>query len=226
MKDEEKQSKSQNQPEKKNCKHGQNKNCDCKHEKHDDCGCHGGENCECHGEHHSAEETQKQYQELFNSLTAALGEAEKQLKKAHDEILDNQRLAVSYKKDLERYKERNKNIETDAKNNATECVAAKIIPILDQFETALSAATETAETKGYQMIYTGLKKVVEDLGISEIAALGEKFDSNFHNAVSKASVKDKSKDGVVTAVYQKGYKLNSTDKIIRYAMVEIGEYIK
>ena len=140
--------------------------------------------------------------------------------------MDNQRIAVTYKKDLERYKERNANIQEEAQNNAVETVANELIPIIDQFETALKATQQTPERKGFEMIYASLKKSVTDLGIAEIDALGKTFDTNYHNAVSKTGVSDKKKDGVVTAVYQKGYYLIKTNKVIRYAMVEIGEYVK
>lgn len=209
------------------CTTEHNCGCDCNHEEHcecgDDCNCHGEDHKHCHCNH---ETSQEEYQKLFTELQLALIEGEKQLQKARNEAMDNQRIAVSYKKDLERYKERNANIETDAQNNAVENVATKLVPILDQFETALSATANTAERKGFEMIYAGLKRAVADLGIAEINALGQNFDSNYHNAVNKTATKDKSKDGKVIAVYQKGYYLTKTNKIIRYAMVEIGEYVK
>ena len=215
------------------CTTEHNCGCDCNHEEN---GCHCGDDCHCHDDgecncnhddcHCHNEPSQEEYQKLFTELQLALIEGEKQLQKAHNEAMENQRIAVSYKKDLERYKERNANIETDAQNNAVENVAAKLVPILDQFETALSATADTAERKGFEMIYAGLKRAVADLGVAEISALGQDFDSNYHNAVNKTAIKDKSKDGKVTAVYQKGYYLTKTNKIIRYAMVEIGEYVK
>lgn len=201
--------------------------CNCKKEK--DCGCHGegGDNCTC-GDHCDCDHgmTAEEVQKVFNELQNAIVEADKEIKKTREEMLNNQRIAVSYKKDLERYKERNKNIETEAKDAATENVAVQIIPIIDQFERALAVPQNDDIKKGYNMIYASLVKMVEGLGISEIEALGKDFDSNFHSAVSKIQTKDKSKNGKVTTVYQKGYKLNSNNKIIRYAMVEVSEYTK
>lgn len=226
-----------------NCTTEHNCGCDCNHEEHecncgDDCHCHNGgecncnhDDCHCHDEDHEHchchhEPSKEDYQKLFAELQYALIEGEKQLQKARNEATDNARIAASYKKDLERYKERNANIETDAQNSAVENVAAKLVPVLDQFETALAATANTAERKGFEMIYAGLKRAVTDLGVAEIDALNQEFDSNYHNAVNRAATKDKTKDGKVTAVYQKGYYLTKTNKIIRYAMVEIGEYVK
>ena len=223
------------------CKCTTEDSCNCNHSYHEchcgenedggeHCNCEGDCNCEANNQHNHChchnKPAEEEYQKLFTELQYALVEGEKQLQKARNEALDNQRIAVSYKKDLERYKERNANIEVDAKNNAVENVASKLIPILDQFEAALDNTEDTPERKGFEMIYADLKRVVVDLGIAEIEALDKEFDSNYHNAVNKSATKDKNKDGCVTAVYQKGYYILATNKIIRYAMVEVGEYVK
>ena len=201
------------------CECGCNQGEECKCEEHEhDCGC-ADHNCDCH-----KEPTIEDYQKAFDQFEKALIKVDGELAKAKQEAEANQRLAVTYKKDLERFRERNKNIEEESKLAAIENVATKIIPILDQFEVALSGGGDEATKKGYQMIYAGLSKTIEDMGIKPIEALGEKFDSNLHSAVSKVQTKDRSKDGVVTAVYQKGYKLN--EKVIRYATVEIAEWTK
>ena len=202
--------------------------CGCKHEHchcGDDCDCDDEDNCGCGCNHHK-QPTEEDIRKVFIELQNALVLSERELQKAKTEAMDNQRIAISYKKDLDRYKERNANIQEEAVNNAVESVAIKIVPILDQFETALKVAQSSADTKGFELIYSGLKRIVEDLGVAEINSLGAEFDADFHNAVSKVGVSDPAKDGKVTAVYQKGYYLTKTNKIIRYAMVEIGEYQK
>lgn len=236
----------------KDCGCGE-ENCTCGEDCHctpeDNCGCHCGENadctcgedchckdnCDCQDDQHQKHKkhcncgekpTDEEIKEMFAQMQYALMQADKELQKAKNDAMDNQRIAVSYKKDLERFKERNANIEVDAQNTATENIAKVLVPIIDQFETALASTKESAERKGFEMIYGALKRAVEDLGIAEINAKNTPFDSNYHNAVNRIKVKDKKLDGVVTNVYQKGYYLKNTNKIIRYAMVEIGEYIK
>ena len=201
------------------CKGG-SKKCKCKCHEHE-CHCHehDHEHCDC-----NHEPTIEDYQKAFDQFEQTLIKVDAELTKAKQEAEDNQRIAISFRKDLERYKERNKNIEEEAKANAIVHIANELIPILDQFEMALAGGGDENTKKGYQMIYVGLKKSIENLGITEIAALDMPFDSNYHSAVSKCQTTDQAKDGVVTAVYQKGYKLN--DKVIRYAQVEIGEYTK
>ena len=200
------------------CKNGEE--CKCDHEHDHDCDC-SHEHCDC-----NHEPTAEDYQRAFDQFEQALIKVDADLKKAKQDAEENQRIAVAYKKDLERFKERNKNIEIDAKNSAIENVAMQIIPVIDQFEQALGVTKDSNEKKGFEMIYLHLTRIVQGLGITEINALGQPFDSNLHSAVSKTKVKKKEKDGIVTAVYQKGYKLNYNDKIIRYATVEVGEYTK
>ena len=61
-------------------------------------------------------------------------------------------------------------------------------------------------------------QTIEKLGITEIEALGHKFDPNVHNAVMH--VEDESfGENEVVEVFQKGFKLN--DKVIRFAMVKV-----
>ena len=56
------------------------------------------------------------------------------------------------KKDFERFKERNKNIEAEAKTKAAENVAKQILPILDNFDQAMAHVDESV-MKGFEMIY-------------------------------------------------------------------------
>ena len=68
------------------------------------------------------------------------------------------------------------------------------------------------------MTMVQFNQTLEKLGITEIEALGQKFDPNVHNAVMH--VEDESfGENEVVEVFQKGFKLN--DKVIRFAMVKV-----
>ena len=56
------------------------------------------------------------------------------------------------------------------------------------------------------------------LGITEIPALGEKFDPNIHNAVMHVDDEEKGENEIVE-VFQKGFMMG--DKVIRFAMVKV-----
>ena len=72
------------------------------------------------------------------------------------------------------------------------------------------------------MTMVQFNQTLEKLGITEIPALGEKFDPNVHNAVMH--VEDESHgENEVVEVFQKGFKLN--DKVIRFAMVKVANWL-
>jgi len=110
---------------------------------------------------------------------------------------------------------------------AKEDFANDIIAAMDSFSMAF-ADKEVWESvdlnwrKGIEHIYTQLKTALEDNGISEIEAEGNKFDPSFHMAVKSIETAQKDKDGIVAKVVQKGYKIN--DRVIRPARVEVFKY--
>lgn len=117
---------------------------------------------------------------------------------------------------------------TEAERNnlnaeAKEKLLVKVLPVVDDFERALQSMPETLKGEpwinGVTMIEKKLKTLLEQENIAEIPALGQEFDPRLHEAVQKDEEGDGEKD-VVSAVYQKGYKLG--DKVIRAAVVKVG----
>lgn len=93
------------------------------------------------------------------------------------------------------------------------------LPVLDNFERALAAECKDADfKKGVELIMNAFKDCLTKLKVEEIAALGEEFDPNLHNAVMHIE-DDATADNVIVDVFQKGYKLG--DKVIRHAMVKV-----
>lgn len=209
--------------------HEDGKECDCGDDC--DCGCHDGKDCNCHDdhcdcgcedEHMEGSEEYKKYEKAFIQLENALIKADKELQKAEKRAEENERLAISIKKDFERFKERTKEEESKVKDNAVSDIAGKLIPILDNFDQALNADIDQNVLKGFEMIQKQLQKAVASLGIEEIDCLGKEFNPNLHNAVAKKKTKDRKLDNTIATVYQKGYKLAGKDgKIVRHATVEI-----
>lgn len=129
--------------------------------------------------------------------------------------------AEETKKDFERFKERNKNIEIEAKQNATEWSAKKLLPIIDNFDQAIAHITDAELIKGLSMIYSSLLSVLSELGIEEIKAKNENLNPELHNCISTEETENLELDGKIATVYQKGYKVTSTNKVIRPATVSV-----
>ena len=98
----------------------------------------------------------------------------------------------------------------------------KILPILDNFERALSIKQEGTEKflEGFKMIYDNLRNILLSKGVTEIECLHKEFDPNMMNAVMTDTNED-FPNNVVLEVLQKGYMYQ--DKILRPAMVKVNE---
>lgn len=101
-------------------------------------------------------------------------------------------------------------------------VIGKILPVVDNFERGLNTLSdeerEAPFADGMDKIYKQLLKSLEDLGVSEIEALGKKFDPNLHNAVMHIDDEELG-DNVVAEVLQKGYMYK--DSVVRHSMVKV-----
>lgn len=94
-----------------------------------------------------------------------------------------------------------------------------LLAVMDNFERALDAKEEdNAFVQGIEMIYKQIKTVLEDLGVTEIEAVGQPFDPNFHNAVTHVE-DDAFGENEVAEVFQKGYMYK--DSVLRYSMVKV-----
>lgn len=138
---------------------------------------------------------------------------------------DTQQRMLRLQADFDNYKKRAAKEKEDLWNYASEEIVKELLPVLDNFERALSSLGEKGDNKdkvgyiqGVQMVYNQFIEVLKKEGLEEIPALGEPFDPNIHHAVAQES-KDDCEDNFIIEVYQKGYKLK--DKVIRPSMVKV-----
>lgn len=98
----------------------------------------------------------------------------------------------------------------------------KLIPVVDNFERAVSAVSEEEKEsglyKGIEMVLKQFTEILTSLGVQEIEAEGKAFDPNLHNAVMH--IEDENfGENEIAAVLQKGYICK--DKVIRPSMVQV-----
>jgi len=220
-------SKKQKEEKEKKCNCG-HEGCSCDHTHEcdcgDDCHCHDDEcDCGCEHEFESRAEEFKAYREAFEQFEKALEKVDHELTLEREKSARAEHLADTYKKDLDRYKERNKDIEKESKAQASISVASKILPILDNFEQALRSVKDENVMVGFRMIQTGIKNILRDMDVVEMENLvNAEFDPSFHEAVNRIPTDDKNLDGKIANVYKIGYYLASDNsKVIRHAQVEI-----
>jgi molecular chaperone GrpE len=127
------------------------------------------------------------------------------------------------KADFENFKRRAERDLENAHRYGLEKVAKDLLPIKDSMELGLTAADGLGEEsvkvrEGIELTLKMFNSLLEKNGITEINPVGEKFNPEYHQAMTMQAAADMEPNTVLT-VYQKGYLLN--DRLIRPAMVVV-----
>lgn len=130
------------------------------------------------------------------------------------------RLRADYDNILRRHK-----LEREAAEKfRAQSLLTDLLPVLDNLERALQVEVTSDDAnalyKGVEMVYRQFLDAAEREGLEVIAAEGEAFDPNVHQAVMQEQDTDK-ESGIVLRELQKGYKLK--DRVLRPAMVSVNE---
>lgn len=129
--------------------------------------------------------------------------------------------------DFENFKKRAQREKQEAIRYANESLLEKIMPILDAFEKATSAAQTAgpgdlkALREGVAMIHAQLKNTLTEAGLEEVDAAGKPFDPTVHEAISQQDSETVA-DGHVLQQLRKGYKLR--ERLLRPAMVIVAKH--
>ncbi len=145
------------------------------------------------------------------------------LTKANEEIdkLKDQLLRTIA--EFDNYKKRTLKEKTELILNGGEKTITAILPVLDDFERALSDNTDdpTAIKEGMELIFKKFMKTLESMGVKKIETDEADFDVDYHEAIAMVPGMGDDKKGKVVDCIQTGYMLN--DKVIRHAKVAVGQ---
>jgi molecular chaperone GrpE len=143
--------------------------------------------------------------ELIESLTLKVKELEDKNLRVTSEMINSNRRKDEECNRLLKYKD--------------EDIIMDLLQVVDNFERALSVkSTDENYQKGFDMIYAGLRSVLDKYEVKEIDCLGREFDPGKHQAVLTDHVEGKKQNEIIE-VMQKGYTYK--DKVIRPAMVKV-----
>jgi molecular chaperone GrpE len=128
--------------------------------------------------------------------------------------------------EFENYKKRTTRERIELFKTAGQEVMTSLLPVVDDFERALSHIEENEETeelkKGVLLIYQKFYNTLELNGLSKVDTIaGDTFDAEIHEAITQIPAPSEDLKGKVIDCVEKGYKLG--DKIIRYPKVVIGQ---
>ena len=168
----------------------------------------------------STEEPEGVEQELPSPTPEELNELREQAAKAaeyYDRLQRQVAEADNLRKRLAKEKQ-------DAIRYANEALIENLLPTMDSFEMAITATRgsganniESLKT-GIEMVYTQLKRTLEEAGVTEIDAVGQAFDPSQHEAMSRKQT-DEADEGTVLEQTRKGYRLR--DRLLRAASVVV-----
>lgn len=126
--------------------------------------------------------------------------------------------------DFENYKKRQEKEARELIQFAQEVTVVKMLPTLEALEQALKQAPSDERfatwSEGVIKIVQQLEKVLLEMGIEKIKAVGEKFDHELHEAVEMVESAEGA-SGTILEEVQAGYKLNG--KVIRAAKVKVAK---
>jgi molecular chaperone GrpE len=128
--------------------------------------------------------------------------------------------------DFDNFKKRAAREKIEAAQYASATLLQKLLPVLDNFEMALTAAQNAQGDKlaslrsGVTMIQSQLKSILAETGLEEIDAAGKPFDPALHEAISQQESAEVPEDSVLQQV-RKGYKLK--ERLLRPATVIVAK---
>ena len=153
--------------------------------------------------------------EKILTLEAELAQAKAKAAENYDQLL---RLQA----DFDNYRKRTQKEKVELIKYASERVVGDLLPVLDNFERAASAAKVnpdfTAFSQGVDMIFRQLQTALNKEGLKAMEAVGQPFDPNLHEAVLRVDSEEHPENTVVEEI-QKGYYLK--EKVIRPCMVKV-----
>jgi len=127
--------------------------------------------------------------------------------------------------EFDNYRKRSLRERIELSKTAASDLIVALLPVLDDFERALNTM-ETSEDKenaiidGINIVYNKLKNILFQQGLELMKVMGEEFNTDFHEALTKSPAPNPELKGKVIDVVQNGYLLNG--KVIRYAKVVVG----
>lgn len=187
--------------EKDTCACAEGVECTCG----DNCTC--GESCSCQSEIDKEKEHMNKLNEAYNKIS-----------ELEDKLIRQNADMVNYRKRKE--EEVNRMLKF-----CNEDLIKDILPILDNFERAISMESGLTEEEkkfldGFKMVYANLQGVMEKYDVKMIDGSNKPFDPVYHNAILLEK-KEGVEPGMVVEILQKGYLLK--EKVIRAAMVKVSE---
>jgi molecular chaperone GrpE len=125
--------------------------------------------------------------------------------------------------DFENYRKRTERERMEFAEYAGEQTVRELLPILDDFERALDAASNHGTVsdefvRGLELIYTRMMDTLKKQGLEPIDTEGAMFDPHQHQGVQRIE-SDEHEEGAIVRELQRGY--NFKGRLLRPSMVQV-----
>ena len=146
---------------------------------------------------------------------------EEQLREAMLKVQEHQDAWLRAKAETENVRRRAQEDIAKASKFAIERFAGELLAVIDSLDAALAVENPSVDSlkSGTELTLKQLLAAFEKSGLKQINPLGEKFDPNFHQAISMVP-SDQEPNTVVT-VLQKGYLI--AERVLRPALVMVAQ---
>lgn len=133
-------------------------------------------------------------------------------------------LARRTQADFDNYQKRAETQRKDEARHAHVPFVRELLPVLDNLDRALMAARQTSDAeallKGVDMTHKMFEQALTKFGVQPIAAAGEPFNPEIHEAVMTGTDENKEND-VVLDCFEKGWRLH--ERVVRPAKVRVNK---
>ena len=155
---------------------------------------------------------------------AVVDETEQKIAELTAKLQEEENRYLRLRADYDNMLRRNKLDREAAEKYRAQSLLNDLLPVLDNLERALQVQVTSEDAvslyKGVEMVQRQFLDATAREGLEQIAAEGEAFDPNVHQAVMQEQDAEK-ESGTVLRELQKGYKLK--DRVLRPAMVSVNE---
>jgi molecular chaperone GrpE len=154
----------------------------------------------------------------------ALEKLRRQLEAKELEAKENYERLLRQAAEMENLKKRTAREKADAIRYGNESLVKDLLPALDNLERALDYAKGGGDGKplleGIEMVLKSLVETLGKHGVTQISAVGERFDPGRHEAIAQIESQEHAPNSVVQE-HQKGYYL--LDRLLRPAQVIVAK---
>jgi molecular chaperone GrpE len=155
--------------------------------------------------------------------SASVVDVEKELDAALAKANEHYDLYLRAKADAENIRRRGQDEVAKAHKFAIESFAETLVPVIDSLEKALESTDANPDQlrEGVELTLRQLRAAFERNALAEINPAGQKFDPNFHQAISSVPATGELAANQVVTVLQKGWTL--AERVLRPALVVVAK---